>query len=74
MARIWTFGYPADITFQTATIYELALTLLDRVKGVRKGQEVGAARLTAGANRTKLIFSIRTARFSGCVTHSVASL
>ncbi|KAK0752375.1 hypothetical protein B0T18DRAFT_89581 [Schizothecium vesticola] len=38
-ARIWTFGYPAYVTFQAAGVYELALDLLNRIKGVRKGYE-----------------------------------
>jgi hypothetical protein len=39
-ARIWTYGYPANVTFQTQTIYDYAQGLLSRVKDARKGHEV----------------------------------
>lgn len=39
-ARIWTFGYPADVTFQAASIFEQAVALLTRISDVRKGYEV----------------------------------
>ncbi|KAH8909121.1 hypothetical protein BR93DRAFT_936666 [Coniochaeta sp. PMI_546] len=35
-ARIWTYGYPANVAFQTSSIYDFAQTLLNRVKDVRK--------------------------------------
>ncbi|KHN95717.1 Zinc finger, ZZ-type [Metarhizium album ARSEF 1941] len=38
-ARIWTYGYNASFSFSTETIYGHALTLLNRVKGIRKGYE-----------------------------------
>lgn len=39
-ARIWTYGYPADVTFQAASVYELGVALLKRIKDARKGYEV----------------------------------
>ncbi|KAB5575996.1 Alpha/Beta hydrolase protein [Coniochaeta sp. 2T2.1] len=35
-ARIWTYGYPANVAFQTSSIYDFAQALLNRVKDVRK--------------------------------------
>jgi hypothetical protein len=39
-ARIWTFGYTADLTFQASTVRGLSHALLNWVKEARKGQEV----------------------------------
>lgn len=39
-ARIWTYGYPANVAFQTSSIYDFAQTLLNRVKDVRKDNNV----------------------------------
>jgi hypothetical protein len=39
-ARIWTYGYPASVAFQTSTIYDFAQALLNRVKDVRKDNNV----------------------------------
>ncbi|KAK3997963.1 hypothetical protein QBC44DRAFT_303083 [Cladorrhinum sp. PSN332] len=38
-ARIWTFGYPASLSFQTSTIHSFAQNLLHSVKNARTGQE-----------------------------------
>lgn len=39
-ARIWTYGYPASVSFQTSSIYDFAQALLHRVKDVRKDNNV----------------------------------
>lgn len=38
-ARIWSYGYPADIGFQTSQIYDFALSLLQEVRDIRSGYE-----------------------------------
>jgi hypothetical protein len=42
-ARIWTYGYPANVAFQTSSIYDFAQALLHRVKDVRKENNVSEA-------------------------------
>lgn len=39
-ARIWVYSYPANVVRQTATIFDFAHVLLDRVRDVRLGHEV----------------------------------
>jgi hypothetical protein len=39
-ARIWSYGYPADVGFRTAQIYDFAISLLQEVNDVRRGCEV----------------------------------
>ena len=38
-ARIWSYGYPADVGFQTSQIYDFALSLLQEVNDIRRGCE-----------------------------------
>jgi len=38
-ARIWSYGYPADIGFSTSQVYDFALSLLQEMKDVRRGCE-----------------------------------
>jgi hypothetical protein len=71
-ARIWTFGYPGNVSFQTATIYDLALTLLNRVKDVRRGNEVRDDKV-GSCERLVLVLRrdmrLREEKSSGYVTH-----
>lgn len=66
-ARIWTYGYPASVAFQTATIYEFAQALLNRVKDVRKDNNVSA--LTKPRASIESLTGSRTGRLSGSAIH-----